>query len=58
VDRSRLWAGRLATALVATLTAMVGILPAPDLFDVSVPARPAGITLRRALVSLDDSAPE
>jgi hypothetical protein len=39
VDAARLWAGGLATAVVAALVAVVGILVARGLFDVSVLAR-------------------
>jgi hypothetical protein len=36
VDAGRLWAGGLATALVAALIALVGILAARGLFDVAI----------------------
>lgn len=36
VDAGRLWAGGLATALVAALLAVVGILAARTLFDVAI----------------------
>jgi hypothetical protein len=40
VDAARLWTGGLATALVAALVAVVGVLIARGLFDVSVLAPP------------------
>jgi Family of unknown function (DUF6069) len=39
VDAGRLWAGGVATALVAALIAVVGILVARGLFDVAILAR-------------------
>lgn len=43
VDAGRLWAGGLASALVAALIAAVGVLIATGLFDVEVIA-PGGLT--------------
>ena len=38
VDAGRLWTGGLATALVAALVTLVGVMIARGLFDVPVPA--------------------
>ena len=39
VDAGRLWTGGLATAVVAALVALVGVLIARGLFDIPVLAR-------------------
>jgi hypothetical protein len=39
VDAARLWTGGLATAVVAALVALVGVLIARGLFDIPVLAR-------------------
>ena len=58
IDAGRLWTGGLATALVAALVALVGVLIARGLFDVPVlaPRREGmfgdvGTTARRAILA-------
>ena len=41
VDARRLWSGGVASALVAALTALVGVLVCRWLFNIPVLARPA-----------------
>ena len=52
VDAGRLWAGGAATALVAALIAVVGVLVARGIFDVSIALRAGGVGVGVALVIL------